>query len=50
MPTPPAGTSSELLADRLFKALVGTLNADLPNINLFDETHSIPWDEDSDIL
>lgn len=46
----PHGTSSELLAERLFKALVGDLNATLPDINLFDDTHTIPWDSDSDVF
>lgn len=46
----PPGTGSELLAIRLFRDLVGDLNADLPQINLFDATHTIPWDEDSDVF
>lgn len=43
----PTGTSSEILANRLFIALVGEKNADLPQIDLFDDAHDIPWDEKS---
>lgn len=46
----PTGTGSEILANRLFTDLVGELNAQLPQVNLFDATHSIPWESDSDIL
>jgi hypothetical protein len=41
---------SELDADYLFKALVGEVNATLPNLDLFDETHTVPWDKNSEIL
>lgn len=46
----PTGTSSEILAERLFKYLVGELNSQLPQVDLFDPTHSVPWDKDSTVL
>lgn len=50
MPTPPAGNNSDTLANALFASLVGATNAELPEINLFDDEHTIPWDEDSDVF
>lgn len=49
VPTPP-GTGSDQLANNLFIALVGQLNSQLPDIDLFDAAHTIPWDETSDVL
>src|SRR5690606_27130422 len=46
----PTGWNSEVLANRMFADLVGEENAKLPDINLFDKTHSIPWDELSDVF
>jgi hypothetical protein len=45
----PTGTDSEILANRLFVALVGEHNAVLPGINLFDPALDIPWDKDSPV-
>lgn len=36
----------EVAANAIFELLVGAENATLPVINLFDELHSIPWDEE----
>lgn len=44
------GVGSEILANRIFKDLVGDANSQLPEIDLFDDTHSIPWDANSDIF
>lgn len=46
----PTGINSELQANQLFESLVGKDNANLPQIDLFDSTHSVPWDEDSEVL
>lgn len=47
---PTTGVGSEILANRLFIDLVGAVNAQLPEINLFDATHTIPWDANSDVF
>lgn len=44
------GVGSEILANRLFTSLVGELNSQLPGIDLYDETHTIPWDKDSAVF
>ena len=46
----PSGVGSENLANQLFVDLVGAANAVLPDINLYDATHTIPWDKDSLVL
>ena len=48
--TYPEGVGGENLANQLFIDLVGAANAVLPNIDLFDATHTIPWDENSAVL
>lgn len=50
MPTVPPGTGSELLANNLFNSLVGELNASMPDIDLFDDQHEVPWDANSDVF
>jgi hypothetical protein len=50
MPSPAVNNGSEIQANALFEALVGAANAELPEIDLFDATHSVPWDEHSDVL
>jgi len=35
---------SEVVANDLFKSLVGEENSTLPEINLFDDLYTIPWD------
>lgn len=46
----PTGIKGELQANELFKALVGESNAELPNIDLFGESLSLPWEEGSEVL
>lgn len=50
MPATPPGTGADLLANNLFASLVGLLNSQLPDINLFDATHDVPWDAASDVF
>jgi hypothetical protein len=44
------GIGSEVQANFLFEALVGAKNATLPDIDLFDAAHSLPWDANSPIF
>ena len=46
----PSGVGSENLANQLFIDLVGANNAVLPDIDLFDVAHTVPWDKDSLVL
>lgn len=46
----PTGIDSELQANDLFETLVGAANAALPEVDLFDDQHSVPWTENSAVL
>lgn len=45
----PENHGSHTPANELFTALVGTANANLPNIDFSDDQHSLPWKLDSAI-
>lgn len=47
---PVTEVGSEAVANRLFEALVGPVNANLPDVNLFDLSHTIPWDQNSEVF
>ena len=44
------GINSEIQANYLLESLVGTVNSQLPAIDLFDATHSVPWDLNSPVF
>lgn len=46
----PTSINSEVDADYLYKALTGAASAGLPDVDLYDETHSVPWDSDSTVF
>jgi hypothetical protein len=46
----PTGIGTETQANTLFTALVGADNATLPDVDLFDDEHTVPWTENSEIL
>lgn len=43
----PQGTKSEILAEKIFLALVGGLNVKIPQVDLTDNPFRIPWDANS---
>lgn len=46
----PTNIQGEVQANALFSALVGSGNVTLPTVDLFDEAHSVPWDDQSEVL
>lgn len=46
----PTNIQGEVQANALFSTLVGSGNATIPTVDLFDDAHSVPWDEHSEVL
>ncbi len=46
----PTSQGSEIDAEYLLAQLVGTNNAALPYVNLWDQLHTVPWTPESDLL